>query len=117
MSTRRGLIALALSLALGPAALASLPTAQAATPTTVMVDAGTRFQTVQGWGTFLAWWANVVGGWSATTRDQVADLLFSDSGLGLNIARSPSRRPRARPSKCGTTHQPPRGGPPSMTSA
>jgi O-glycosyl hydrolase len=29
----------------------------------------------------------VIGGWSSTARDEIADLLFDDDGLGLNIAR------------------------------
>ena len=30
----------------------------------VHVDPRVRYQTVEGWGTSLAWWANVIGGWS-----------------------------------------------------
>src|SRR5919109_3084007 len=42
----------------------------------------------EGWGTSLAWGANIVGGWSDTNRNAIADLLFSPiSGLGLNIVR------------------------------
>ena len=40
----------------------------------------------EGWGTSLAWFANVTGNWS--NRNALADALFSQStGLGLNIAR------------------------------
>ncbi|MGN9813431.1 glycoside hydrolase family 30 protein [Micromonospora sp. BQ11] len=41
----------------------------------------------QGWGTSLAWWADVIGGWSATNRNAVADEVFGSSGLAMNIAR------------------------------
>jgi hypothetical protein len=39
----------------------------------------------RGWGTSLAWWANV--DYSKTVRDELIKLLFSESGLGLNIVR------------------------------
>lgn len=59
-----------------------------AAPVVIPVDPTTRFQTVEGWGTSLAWWANVLGGWSDPKRTEIANLLFSPtSGLGLNIAR------------------------------
>ena len=41
----------------------------------------------EGWGTAPAWGANVVGGWPDAKRTAIADLLFSDSGLGLNVFR------------------------------
>lgn len=51
-------------------------------PTTVYVGS------FEGWGTSLAWGANVVGGWSDPNRTAIADLLFSPTtGLGLNIVR------------------------------
>lgn len=50
----------------------------------------------QGWGTSLAWWADVVGGWSEPERSQLMNYLFTDSftlnsqtvqGINLNIVR------------------------------
>lgn len=38
-----------------------------------------------GWGTSLAWWANV--DYPTNIRDELIRLIFSESGLGLNIAR------------------------------
>src|SRR5205807_5978126 len=55
---------------------------------TVRVDPAVRYQTVEGWGTSLAWWGHVVGGWPDATRNAIADLVFSStSGLGLNVVR------------------------------
>ena len=44
----------------------------------------TRFE---GWGTALAWFANVTGGWPDADRDRLADLLYGRTGLGWTIAR------------------------------
>jgi O-glycosyl hydrolase len=55
---------------------------------TVVVDPAAQYQTLEGWGTSLCWWANVVGGWGEAPRQSVADLLFDErQGLGLNIVR------------------------------
>lgn len=62
--------------------------ADAADAYTVKVDPGVSYQTLEGWGTSLAWWANVVGGWSTAKRNEIIDLLFHQStGLGLNVVR------------------------------
>ena len=54
----------------------------------VRVDPTVRLQTVEGWGTSLAWWASVIGGWSEATRNAIADLVFNPlGGLGLNVVR------------------------------
>lgn len=45
---------------------------------------GARFE---GWGTALAWFANVTGRFSDPLRNHLADLLYGDGGLRLNIAR------------------------------
>jgi O-glycosyl hydrolase len=63
------------------------PAAEAAVTTSV-VDPNTVYVSdFEGWGTALAWGANVVGGWSDAKRNEIADLLFSRSGLGLNVVR------------------------------
>ncbi|SDS38076.1 O-Glycosyl hydrolase [Paenibacillaceae bacterium GAS479] len=53
---------------------------------TAVVNPSVQNQTWEGWGTSLAWWANRVGG-DVYSRDEYADLLFSDEGLDLNIVR------------------------------
>jgi hypothetical protein len=40
-----------------------------------------------GWGTALAWFANVTGGWPEAERSRLADLFYTDGGLGWTIAR------------------------------
>ncbi|MFC5406094.1 glycoside hydrolase [Cohnella soli] len=63
------------------------------TPTThaavsVYVDPEIQYQTLDGWGTSLAWWGNVVGGWNDPLEDEIVDKLFNPTtGLGLNIVR------------------------------
>ena len=63
--------------------------AAAATATTVTIDPGLQYQTIQGWGTSLAWWAEGAGGWNdAGQRNRLADALFDPTtGLGLNVVR------------------------------
>src|SRR5688500_14602125 len=59
---------------------------------TIGVNPSTTFGSWEGWGTSLAWWANVFG-----ARDDFADIFFTTKsvpyggrtlpGLGMNIAR------------------------------
>ena len=66
----------------------SAVSANANTSTTITIDPATGYQTLEGWGTSLAWFAHVVGGAPNKIRAQVANLLFSDkTGLGLNVVR------------------------------
>jgi galactan endo-1,6-beta-galactosidase len=88
MIRRRTLLAAAGGTVLGSA----LATGTAHADATVAVNPGTSYGTWEGWGTSLAWWANVFG-----ARDDFADLFFTTKsvsyggttlpGLGLNIAR------------------------------
>jgi len=88
MIRRRSLLAAAGGAALGSA----LATGTARADATISVNPGTGYGTWEGWGTSLAWWANVFG-----ARDDFADLFFTTKsvtyngtslpGLGLNIAR------------------------------
>jgi len=56
--------------------------------TLVKVDALTKHQTFEGWGTSLAWWAYQVGGWSSSKRNQLVDLIVDPvAGLGYNVFR------------------------------
>jgi O-glycosyl hydrolase len=65
------------------------PPAAPAAAGSIEVYPGTQYQTIQGWGTSLAWWAEGAGGWSSSTaKNALADALFSPStGLGLNVVR------------------------------
>lgn len=61
--------------------------AHAAT-TTITVYPSQQYQDLQGWGTSLAWWANIIGGWSNTQRSALADALYDpNKGIGLNVVR------------------------------
>ncbi|MDO0933446.1 beta-1,6-galactanase [Streptomyces sp. DG2A-72] len=70
----------------------ALATGTAHADATIAVNPGTSYGTWEGWGTSLAWWANVFG-----ARDDFANLFFTTKsvtyngtslpGLGLNIAR------------------------------
>ncbi|MFD0203155.1 MULTISPECIES: beta-1,6-galactanase [Saccharothrix] len=74
------------------AASGALGTGTARADATIGVNPGVNYGTWEGWGTSLAWWANVFG-----DRDDFADLFFTTKtvtyngvampGLGLNIAR------------------------------
>ena len=66
--------------------LGNIPIARA--DYSVTVSPGQQYQTIQGWGTSLAWWANIIGGWSSSQRTALADALYSPTaGIGLNLAR------------------------------
>ncbi|MFJ2902801.1 beta-1,6-galactanase [Streptomyces sp. NPDC091279] len=88
MIRRRTLLTAAGGTLLGSA----LATGTARADATVAVNPGTSYGTWEGWGTSLAWWANVFG-----ARDDFADIFFTTKsttyngsslpGLGLNIAR------------------------------
>src|SRR5215831_9346733 len=59
-------------------------------PGAVQITTGGAYR-FQGWGTSLAWWGNVVGGWESA--GQVEDAIFGRSNrahadrLGLNVIR------------------------------
>ncbi len=52
---------------------------------TASVDPTVRNQTWEGWGTSLAWWAHVVGGYPEPLRSKLCDTVFNY--LGLTVAR------------------------------
>jgi O-glycosyl hydrolase len=62
---------------------------QQAVAQTVTIDASMSNQTLEGWGTSLAWWATSAGAWTTTTNyNNLMSALFSpSSGLGLNYLR------------------------------
>jgi O-glycosyl hydrolase len=55
---------------------------------TAKTHPSTQYQTLEGWGTSLCWFANVLGGAPDSVRNHYADLIFDPTlGLGLNVAR------------------------------
>ncbi|GAA3958957.1 glycoside hydrolase [Actinoplanes auranticolor] len=54
---------------------------------TVRPDPSYQGQAFEGWGTSLAWFANATGDYPAEVREKLADLVFGERGLNLNIAR------------------------------
>lgn len=54
-----------------------------------------RYQTLEGWGTSLCWWGNIIGSWGdkdfngngTPDREEIAELAFSPEHLNLNIVR------------------------------
>ncbi|NOV03593.1 discoidin domain-containing protein [Paenibacillus planticolens] len=60
--------------------------ASAAT-TAIKLDPSNMQQSWDGWGTSLAWFGNITGGWNDATRNALADALYSPQGLNFNIAR------------------------------
>jgi hypothetical protein len=68
--------------------VAALPAAAAQTAgVTVRIDPSYQRPEFEGWGTSLVWFANKTGGYPAAVRKKLADMLFGDDGLRLNIAR------------------------------
>ena len=69
-------------------AMASGAPLTAAEPTEVEVHPGVRYQEIEGFGTALGWWTNVVGGWDEPTRSDIIRLVFDKKeGLGLSIIK------------------------------
>jgi O-glycosyl hydrolase len=55
---------------------------------TITVDPAVQYQTFEGWGTSLCWWAVTAGGWSDTNRKQlVGAIVDPDTGLGYTCFR------------------------------
>lgn len=84
MNARPGLFALAALMS----GATPLPAAPAAEVTIAIRPALDRPGPVfEGWGTALAWFAEVTGGWPDADRERLADLLYGRAGLGWTIAR------------------------------
>ncbi len=62
-------------------------TAGADEPRTVHLQRPEPGPAFDGWGTSLCWFANAIGRWPEPQRSEIADALFSDSGLGLTVVR------------------------------
>jgi O-glycosyl hydrolase len=56
---------------------------------TAIVNPAVQYQTLEGWGTSLSWFANGVGSWPEPVRSNLIDSLFAapPDGLGLTYAR------------------------------
>lgn len=86
-------VALAVTLAAGGVLAAGPPTAAAAdesasaSAVTVRPDPSYRGQEFEGWGASLVWFANATGDYPEEIRERLAELIFGDEGLALNIAR------------------------------
>jgi hypothetical protein len=90
MRTRLLAWAAAVALSLSCPALAQVPGANppaGAVPIVVQADLDHPRTRFEGWGTALAWFANVTGGYPEPVREKLADLLYGPGGLGFNIAR------------------------------
>ncbi|MGW4213911.1 RICIN domain-containing protein [Lentzea sp. NPDC004789] len=65
----------------------AVPASAAVESVTVKPDPTYQQEPFQGWGTSLVWFANATGGYPDEIRNQLAELLFGEDGLNLNIAR------------------------------
>ncbi|MFJ1709366.1 RICIN domain-containing protein [Kitasatospora sp. NPDC088346] len=121
--TRVGAAAVVIA-ALAASTLGAAPaTADEATVhVTVRLDPSYQQQPFQGWGTALAWFADVTGGWPDAQRNQLADDLYGADGLGFTVARynigggdSPETQPYLRPGAAvpGYWNRPAVYGPPA----
>ncbi|USQ84982.1 RICIN domain-containing protein [Streptomyces phaeoluteigriseus] len=75
------------ALATAGALLAVPAQAEAAASVTVQPDPSYQQEKFEGWGTSLVWFANATGDYPPEIREKLAQLLFGDDGLALNIAR------------------------------
>ena len=83
-STRRRLLASATAITLASQQIAHANASVAA----ITINARIMHQTFEGWGTSLAWWGHVVGGFSPDIRrDYLTKIFGTESGLGLTVAR------------------------------
>ena len=61
----------------------------------ISVNPNMHYQTLDGWGTSMCWWGNVIGSWGdkdfngngTPDREEIAELAFSPEYLNLNIVR------------------------------
>ncbi|MGI5160991.1 glycoside hydrolase [Microbispora sp. CA-102843] len=94
-TTRRWVAAISTAaMAIGGAVTAGAANAESAESATAALQAVTvrpdpsyQGQPFEGWGTSLVWFANVTGGYPDEVRQKLADMLFGEDGLNLNIAR------------------------------
>ena len=51
------------------------------------INTNTKYQTIDGFGASACWWAQDIGRWSDEQIDVVTELLYGDTGAGLDIYR------------------------------
>ena len=51
------------------------------------INTNTKYQTIDGFGASAAWWAQDIGRWSDEQIDVVTELLYGETGAGLDIYR------------------------------
>ncbi|MEX0171210.1 RICIN domain-containing protein [Streptomyces sp. LMG1-1-1.1] len=73
--------------AVGPGSSPASAVEAPAAALTVRLDPSYQQPSFQGWGTALAWFANITGGWPDAQRNALADALYGADGLGFTIAR------------------------------
>ncbi|MFJ4902122.1 glycoside hydrolase [Streptomyces sp. NPDC088727] len=90
--------------AAGPAPAPASAAEPSAAALTIRLDPSYQQPSFQGWGTALAWFAHVTGGWPDAQRNRLADDLYGADGLGFTVARynigggdSPETTPYMRP--------------------
>jgi O-glycosyl hydrolase len=85
--SRRGIFGLLAGLAISPRALAASPPPTPAVKIALRPALDRAGPAFEGWGTALAWFANVTGGWPEAERRRLADLFYGPDGLGWTIGR------------------------------
>jgi O-glycosyl hydrolase len=53
----------------------------------INIDPSQSYQTIEGWGSSLCWWAAQVGVWDEAKVDSIVDLITSPDKLNMNIFR------------------------------
>lgn len=53
----------------------------------IEINPSEQYQTLEGWGSSLCWWAGQVGTWDETKIDKIIDLITSPDKLNMNIFR------------------------------
>ena len=53
----------------------------------ITIDKDNTWQTIEGWGSSLCWWAHMCGRWEEKKVDELLDLIISEDGLNMNIFR------------------------------
>ena len=57
------------------------------TKDTVVLQPEMTYQSLEGWGSSLCWWATQVGKWDEAKVDSIVDMLTSPDQLNMNIFR------------------------------
>lgn len=90
--------------AAGPVPVPAIAAEQPTAALTIRLDPSYQHPSFEGWGTALAWFARVTGGWPDAQRKRLADDLYGADGLGFTVARynigggdSPETTPYMRP--------------------